>query len=600
MCGIGGIINFNGQPVERADLKLMTDAIKHRGPDGEGFYIRENVGFGHRRLAIIDLSEAGAQPMTRFGCAITYNGEIYNYIEIRQELEKKGIVFTTRTDTEVILAAYHVWGKDCVQRFNGMWSFALHDLEKQQVFFSRDRFGEKPFYYTNQRGRFIFCSEIKGLKIFCDILKPDLGTVADFIVEGKAEHQTNTFFEKVYKIAPGYHAVLCLATRNFSQNRYYYPLGNLYPNRFWTEPEFQLAFGETLNCAVKLRLQSDVRVGTCLSGGIDSSSIAALAANIQGQSAFYSITIGNKHEALDDSPYAKMVAKRYALDWVHFTPQPNEFIEILSTVISQQEEPVDSPSVIMQHLVMRRASQSGIRVLLDGQGADELLMGYKRYIALLGKNLPVFDRANWFLKILRNSDLGNRELAMFLTYFQSEKLKQMRRWMRWHQSEGLWKAYLNFKQKNDLLSNIGVDDCVIENYRLKELTDLSLPSLLRYEDKNAMAYSIETRLPFLDPELVRLVLSIPISWLCKDGWLKYPLRKSMQPFLPAEVVWRRRKLGFEAPDELWLQALPSIMTNVKNSPLLNELGISKQKNWNSAVWWRLNAIAVWDSEWLKT
>ncbi|HSC53854.1 MAG TPA: asparagine synthase (glutamine-hydrolyzing) [Phnomibacter sp.] len=596
MCGIAGIINFNGQPVDKADLKLMTDAIKHRGPDGEGFYVYENVGFGHRRLAIIDLTDAGAQPMTRFGCTITYNGEIYNYIEIRQELEKKGIVFSTKTDTEVILAAYHVWGTECVQKFNGMWAFAIHDEAKQEVFFSRDRFGEKPLYYTQQNGRFIFCSEIKGLQQILKQLRPNLLAVAKFIVHEKAEDFQTTFYDQIEKLPAAHNLHINLYTGRQRLINYYRPDENI-DGKQQNERDLINTFLSLFRHSVSIRLRSDVPVGTCLSGGIDSSAIASAASplfRLKNNDVFSAVTACSIDPTNDDRNYASAVAEKLGLNWIPILPEMGEFQQAIQHAILVQEEPVVSSSTIMQYFVMKAAKEAGLKVMLDGQGADELLLGYLPHIAWIIETLPVSERFNAAMQACRNNAMSmGRFLSVYFyhTNLQMKNARQMRRWN--HLDEGLKnqlrEAHISENEKNTLHSK-----------QTAELTHGSLPMLLRYADKNAMAFSIETRLPFLDPALVEFIMNLPVHILLKDGWSKYLLRKAMQPLLPDQVVWRRKKIGFEAPKKFiefndlhWKKIMAQ-------SVLLNRV-IPNQKHVTNLAdihKWRLYSVACWESSFL--
>ena len=544
MCGIAGIIHFDQSPVPRAALQRMTDAIRHRGPAGEGFYLYENVGFGHRRLAIIDLTEAGAQPMTHFGCTITYNGEIYNYLELRKELQHKGRAFSTQTDTEIILAAYREWGPDCVTRFNGMWAFALHDPEKQVVFCARDRFGEKPFYYTVNGNQFLFASEIRALRaVLPGKTLPNERMIARFLVFEQAEHPTETFFAGIDKLPAAHCMKIDLRSGATNLQQYYKPIRT----EQWqtiTELEAVEELRTKLKQSIALRLRSDVEVGTCLSGGLDSSSIAAFASglyNPQVQQAFTGITAGSADSKKDETRYAKQAVEALGMAWKYCQPTAKDFVNAFERVLDIQEEPFDSASVLMQHLVMQLAHDAGLKVLLDGQGADELLLGYKPHLAWTLKELAPLPAAQLAAKSLSKYQISAKELLLLVNYHTVTSRKRGRQLSRW---KGLRKdlheqlqeeAVAEANQPTDLFSK-----------QCYELTHRILPMLLRYEDKNAMAFSIETRLPFLDTDLVEFLLNLPGHLKVHDGWSKYVLRKSMTGHLPDAIVWRKGKVGFEA------------------------------------------------------
>src|ERR1019366_4767146 len=358
MCGIAGFVNKRGEPASQDVLSAMTHAVRHRGPDGSGVYVQRNLGLGHRRLAIIDLSDAANQPMhsTDGGLTIVFNGEIYNYVEIRQELKQCGHVFSTQSDTEVILEAYAKWGSECVQRFNGMWAFALYDHRRKLVFCSRDRFGVKPFYYVDTPGVFAFGSEIKQLLDFLPAREANSEIVLTFLVTGLVDYSEQTFFEGVRKLLPGHNLFIDLATGDVERKRYYAPsplnLDGV------TSEQLERRFLETLASAVELRLRSDVPVGSCLSGGLDSSTIAALAApryREQGNGPFRAVTAVSLEPGTDESRYAQRMAQHSGLRWLTTRPTAADFIGAMENVASHQDEPFPGPSPLMQYFVMRTA-----------------------------------------------------------------------------------------------------------------------------------------------------------------------------------------------------------------------------------------------------
>lgn len=549
MCGIAGIIHFDGKPVEQSDLKKMTDAIAHRGPDGEGFFIDGAVGFGHRRLAVIDLSPAGMQPMTRFGCTITYNGEIYNYVELRKQLLESGWHFSTQTDTEVILAAYQKWGPSCVNYLNGMWAFALYDPANQIVFCSRDRFGEKPFYYVSADKKFLFASEIRGIREAMPAEPlPNKIMMARFLAFEQAEHFRETFFCGVLKLEAAHQLLIDLRTGSIKSNPYY----SLLRTDEWRSISIREATAllrEKLQHAVSIRIRSDVKVGTCLSGGLDSSAIAWFASKLykpQIFGEFTGITAGSADVRKDETSYAREVASALSMDWQPTTPKAKDFETVFETVLKAQEEPFDSSSVLMQYMLMQHAHRQGLRVLLDGQGADEVLLGYKQHLAWALNELPIFQAGKLAIQSLKKYQISPKELLLLLTYHSVAKRKRARQLFKWKAlrkdlyQQLIYEADVEAGRMNDLFSK-----------QRNELEHRSLPMLLRYEDKNAMAFSIETRLPFLDKEVVEFLMNIPTPLKVRNGWSKYLLRMAISGDLPDIVVWRRGKIGFEVGDVGW-------------------------------------------------
>jgi asparagine synthase (glutamine-hydrolysing) len=594
MCGIAGIINFSGQPVAGAELKLMTDAIKHRGPDGEGFYIHENVGFGHRRLAIIDLSEAGAQPMTRFGCTITYNGEMYNYLEVRRELEKKGISFSTKTDTEVILAAYHVWGTECVQRFNGMWAFAIHDEEKEQLFCSRDRFGEKPFYYSFKNNRFIFCSEIKGILAIHAKAVANLDAVVQYLVFEKSETQELTFFESIKKLQASHNAEIHTGTGK-CKTWNYFDIQN-YELPILSEQDHVPYFQEQFERSVSWRLRSDVQVGTCLSGGLDSSNIAAVAAKLRQKEhrnfPMIAVTATSEDERNNEAAFAGMVSKQFGLSWKVCKPDTLAFDGAMNKIVYHQEEPFHSPSVAMQYFVMQAASEAGLSVLLDGQGADEILLGYPLHLGIMLRQLPLPKAMTLAKKAIDNYDLQIKILGLLWGYHSHPLIKawrQKHQWKNWLNKEAL--ARLQMGWETQMEASI---QSSMSAYQAFDMSMGNLSMLLRYEDKNSMAFSIESRLPYLDHQLAAWCVALPSASKIHNGWSKYLLRQAMIGHVDEAIIWRKKKIGFEAPAKIWFANKERFQPKLNQSKLLAHLGLHGQLPTNADKWWRIVSIALWE------
>ena len=602
MCGIAGIIKKQNGRFEPAVLRRMNNAVAHRGPDGEGEYCWRNVGLGHRRLAIIDLSECGHQPMVSIDdeLVIVFNGEIYNYLELRSELERAGCSFRSHSDTEVILSSYSVWGAECVSRFNGMWAFAILDKRRNRIFCSRDRFGVKPFYYTQSPGDFAFGSEMRQLLPFLSRRRACKTLVADFLLTSICDHTDQTFFEDIYKLPAGHNLIYDLRTDRYAVSRYYQIARHEDLSEAGPEEAVE-AFGSVLQSAVDLRLRSDVPVGTCLSGGLDSSSVASLASphyRSESGRSFCAITAVSEQKDNDESAYAALVASAGDMEWCTVKPGYDDFVDVLPSVVKAQEEPFGGPSIIMQYFVMKTAREREIPVLLDGQGGDETLLGYTKYYASYlatawkEKGLGALLQAQ-AMAGRNNADLSFLNSAKYLVACLSAPLRY--RFYAWRQ------RYLNsippVPQHLTAFSR-ATWDCF--SLQVLEITSTNLPVLLRYEDKNSMAHSVEARLPFLDYRAVEMALSLPGNVKIRNGWSKWVLRKFMDGRMPDAVTWRKIKLGFEAPEKLWLERhVEQMQAKVFASPLI--AGISNtgrlRKVWNGMdrrSQWRLYSVALWE------
>ncbi len=598
MCGIAGIIdrknNLSAESLLNS-IKHMTDAAQHRGPDGEGFYQDGGLALGHRRLAVIDLSRDGIQPMAwRDKYVITFNGEIYNYLEIKAALQAQGYIFHTRTDTEVILASYDYWGEDCVLQFNGMWAFAIYNKAARWVFCSRDRFGVKPFYFVQDNDRFVFGSEIKQLLTQMPAVQANTEVIINYLVLNLLDYDEHTFFKNIYKLKGGHNLVYDLDDHTFSIRQYYSINFREDVSRL-NEQDAIDCFANAFDRSIQYRLRSDVKVGTCLSGGLDSSSIAAVA-NEQHRHIsslpFCSITASSTQPEFDESHYAQEVSSHLALNAYVTKPDKDDFLQSLSTVIRTQEYPFSSPSVFMQYFVMKKAKEAGITVLLDGQGADETLFGYRRYI-------PMVIAKDGLLRFLyKSKKIGDRYaislMEVFKNYFYYTSPK-LRFWRQTHKFDlhnvfrkalryDLFKAYADNYDKPFALQKL-------------EIMAMQLPHLLRFEDKNSMAHSIETRLPFMDWELLEISLSINQDFKLNQGWSKWVLRKSVEKMLPTSIVWRKNKIGFNAPLKDWMDGdfVQMMQVDISSSLIIKELLKSTPADLDQNQMWRLYNIAKWET-----
>ncbi len=593
MCGICGIINNNDKVVDKEKLKIINDLISHRGPDDEGFYYNRNFAFGHRRLSILDLSSDGHQPMHYLDrYTITYNGEVYNYLEIKEELLSYGYKFSSHTDTEVILASYDRWGEECVDRFNGMWAFAIYDRERNSIFCSRDRFGIKPFYYTQVDDKFIFGSEIKQLLEFYSKRYVNKNILMDYLIIGYEDHTNETFFENIYKLEQSHNLIYDLSTNTYEIKKYYSLDINTVKQ---SEDKSIQLYEQKLKDSIRLRLRSDVKVGTCLSGGLDSSSIASIASEIYSKKSnnkFMAIHAKSTQKSNDESIYAQDVAKYCNLDLKIIEPTKKDFLDNIDEVIYTQEEPFGGPSIFMQYFVMKKAKEENCKVMLDGQGGDETLLGYERYYPAYLLDLNFIDSINGFFSASKNSKLSMGQLIQYFVYFtiSSIRIKRLKSKNNYFKKEFLDNINKHIIEKNSK-SYLNIFELQKE-----EIFYTQMPHLLKYEDKNSMRNSIETRLPFIDFKVLETALNIDNKLKIKDGWTKYILRKIVDGMLPKNIVWRKNKFGFEAPTKSWLEELNHTMENtILKSKILNEITntiiLNKLDNHQK---WKLFNIAKWE------
>ena len=564
MCGISCIIDKN-QTIDESVLSRFTDCIGHRGPDSRGVAKFANssgfpetsqrnfpVGLGHRRLSIIDLSEAGSQPMfsTDRNFVIVFNGEIYNYLEIRKELEKEGIVFNSHTDTEVILEAYRKWGGQCLSKFNGMWAFAILDRQKRKLFVSRDRIGVKPLYYYRNGGIIAFASEIKQFFELPGFKKdPNIDACLSYLVTGY-EMPPETFFKGVMSFPPG-----CFAETDLDSPE-------VKPEEFWTaekisigkygEDEIISRIGEIFSASVNFRLRSDVPVGGCLSGGLDSSAIFVEMKHLQPSHTFNAFSACFDDPGIDERKFMKRVINSTGSRQIQVFPNEKDFIADMPDFFRQHDEPVGSISMYAQYKIMQAARREKIPVLLDGQGGDELFSGYWPAYFLMLKD---FYRSKNFISILSHSAGtffgGNTGLLSQAYSHLSEYRRRDARALPFTIS-GKYMGRL--EEIKTLKWHRDAQNLTPCEYRKAEIFRIHLPRLLKWEDRNSMAFSIESRVPFLDVNLVELLLSVNPEMNMRKGWTKYLFRKAMDSKLPKDICWRKDKKGFETPQEKWMKS----------------------------------------------
>lgn len=607
MCGIGGIVRFNTRVKDiKASAVLLNKLISHRGPDGEGYLLHNQLktitAFSkdtpeacihnqldyaaqlniedadeacdmvllHRRLSIIDLNASGHQPMCIDAGKlwIIFNGEIYNYIEIRKELQAKGCVFKSESDTEVVLFAYKIWGKKCLQKFNGMWAFVIFDKEKNILFGARDRFGVKPFYYYKDKDVFAFASEQKAL-----VKMPFIQTgirqeaVYDYFVKGEIEYETQSFFKHITELFPAHSFELHINTGNFRIERYYVLETDASFQAFNDEKfnEAKNKVADLLNDAIKLRLRADVAVGACLSGGIDSSAIVSLMDKLNTQS-------GNKEKinlftasfndiAIDESPFAARIAEQTNSTFYRVFPQPEALLNELENLIYCQDVPIWSTSTFAQYSVMQKAKEAGVKVVLDGQGGDELFGGYHTYFY------------NYWSELLKQFKLGtlNKEMKGFLpwnlrySFFAKQHLRfstirKLPVFAQYQINRNYFgdlyyfnPQFLNAHKKRLHSKPVPKN---LNKMLVQEFTNTRLKAYLKCEDRCSMWHGVESRTPFADDiNLIEYAFRLPSSFKIKNGVNKYILRESMRGVVPDIILNRKDKMGFATPNSQWIKTI---------------------------------------------
>lgn len=579
MCGIAGILNNRAQrEVEDRvilwrGIRKMTNALAHRGPDGEGHWINEaaTVALGHRRLSIIDLSASAAQPMQRslFSSlegeekryTITYNGEIYNYIELKDELHSHGYRFHSKSDTEVILAAYDFWEEECLTHFDGMFAFAIWDAKKSKLFAARDRFGEKPFYFYHDKEHFIFASEMKALWSVGVEKVPDNKMLLNYLALGYVQNgndKEQTFFENIYALPPAHYLLFDLAAFDYD----FYPYWKIDKERtIDITPDLAIEkFNKLFTQSINRRLRSDVPTGSSLSGGLDSSAIVAGVHQSQvldrEQQTFSAVFPGY---VKDESRHIAAIVSAFNISNCQVTPNFNSLVDEFEKLCYHQEEPFVSASIYAQYKVFEMAAKHGVKVLLDGQGADEILAGYHKYI-------------HWYLQQLISRKKFSQAMA------EKKIILANKTPLRWGLGNYLATylpahaaIHLESKEYNKIVRHPDFNQDLIKSLRGREwegirkpiitklndilyynTVEMGLEELLRFADRSSMAHGVEVRLPYLSHQLVEFVFSLPADLKIHKGWTKWLLRKAMVKKLPNDIIWRKDKVGYEPPQRDWM------------------------------------------------
>jgi asparagine synthase (glutamine-hydrolysing) len=567
MCGITGLFHFDGlapSPREMAALERMADTQRHRGPDDSGQGIFGPCALSVQRLSILDLSQHGHMPMLSDDgrCTLIHNGEIYNYLELRDELQRLGHVFRSDGDTEVILRAYLQWGPRCVERFVGMWAFALYDAADQSLLLSRDRLGIKPIYVHRTPERLVFASEIKSIVAYLremgEPVRANSASIATYVATGLVDGLEDAFFEGITRFPAASNLVLRGQTAE--------------TRTFWDLPAQAAALRDSLNGtseapwralrtgldeAVRVHLRSDVPLGVCLSGGLDSSAIVGLASRHAQRVKTYTIYFEDGPD-FDEREYAHTVVERFGAEPSERLVRAGAFVDELKHIVWHLDEPSLALGVYPQWHVMSLAREGGVKVVLDGQGGDEVFAGYTNYApqhlyGLLGAAPGRFPIEAMALGLNQGWHTARAAAASAVAMrlrpatapevadkLDAELLAPELRAMA-DVSHDEWRLWPR------------VFDGWLSNVLYWELTRTRLPALLRYEDRLSMAFSIESRVPFLDHRLVELAFALPDSVKRSAGWSKYGMRRALNGLLPRSIVWRRDKKGFPTPVGKWLR-----------------------------------------------
>ena len=643
MCGITCIYNLDETLINTSQLEQITNEIKHRGPDDEGYLCIDtntnqiefafgkdthpeikkllkplsqvndvNLGFGFRRLSIQDLSVNGHQPMTDFTkkIFIVFNGEIYNFIELRDELECRGYHFNSKTDTEVILNAYLEWGEACVERFNGMWAFAIWDSRSNKLFCSRDRFGIKPFYYFNLNGQFVFASEIKALIKLVET-EVNTNTLYRYLYFNELDISEETFFKDILKLPAGYNLVI--ESKEIRIKEYYRINEKI---KFSNKTKFSgQDLREKFSNSINLRLRSDVPVGFALSGGLDSSSIVCVADSIYKNKNWNTFSIVYPNEEIDESEFIDEVNLKTGFKNYKLSPTAQDLKNDLKAFVYSQEEPVPDLSYYNEYKLKELIQNKGIIVALEGQGADEIISGYRSFL------IPyLFDLLDSF-QFIKVFD----ELKAFGHLLQVSKTNLIFRYV-FEKLPFSWKIFIKnrFKRKNSLINSNYFTKTVKEkssdpkhqNFLTKALISslkkYSLPKQLIRADKSAMAFSLESRFPFLDHGVVEYVLSLPNSKKMNNGITKVILREELKGLLPKKILDRKDKKGFLSPQSLWIKNLSEVFDSVvysekfKKCPYVNWQNFEYQytliKNnpkTSSKEVWKILSVFFWEQEYFN-
>ncbi|MBF0380475.1 MAG: asparagine synthase (glutamine-hydrolyzing) [Magnetococcales bacterium] len=611
MCGIAGLVT--NREVAGVDnlCATMIDSMKHRGPDDHGWLLAQGdrVASGHLpaenfspqvmmlhcRLAILDLSKLGWQPMSWGGGAyfIVFNGEIYNFFEIRFELEEIGHKFRSTSDTEVILAAYAQWGKAAVNRFEGMFSFAIFDRKKNSVFLARDGFGIKPLYYTTVAGTFLFASEIPTLLKHPAVKRDaDPQALYDYFIFGTSDHRPGkTLFSHIHQLPAGHTLTLSLnSPTDIKIKQYWQP--TLTSAKGLSFPDAVERLRELFLDSIALHIRSDVPVAAALSGGLDSSAIVMAMHRIMGESkTFDTFSFIADETGINEERWVDDVVRASGVKNHKVTPKPEEFADDLDHLIQSHGEPVFSTSMYAQYRVYKLIAQHGIKVVLDGQGADEILAGYLYYLGArvtsLVRQKKYIQAGIFALKGRGRPGVGNQIFNFTGEFLIPRNMHTLPRRIIGKPLNASWMNSPWFTQRGVIMQSTRSSQAkeALKEQLLQTLTRTGLPKLLRFQDRNSMAFSIESRVPFLNRKLVDFLFSLPEDYLIdSEGNSKVVFREAMGGIIPDSVYNRRDKVGFTTPEQSWMVGMDSLVEESINSKTTKEIPLfiqpELQQNWS--------------------
>ncbi len=592
MCGICGIINSHNMVVDRDVLNDMVDKLSHRGPDSKGIYTDKEVGLGHTRLKIIDLTKRAGQPMVNEDKTVylVYNGEIYNYLELKQELIAGGHIFESETDAEIVLHAYEEWGFECLNRFNGMWAFAIWDSRKKTLFAARDRLGIKPFYYFFNGVNFVFASEIKAILEYPQIEKnANPQSIYEYLYLGYTLGD-KAWIKEIHKLNPAHY--LILSDGKLTIKRYWQAQMN--PDYCLEETGASADIYNLICESVRSMLRADVEVSSHLSGGIDSSSISIIADKLSRQKIRTFSGMFEEGPEFDESRYIKEVVDKYNISNENIFIKPDDFIETVKKIVWHMDEPIAGPGAYPQYFISKLIHSRNVKVVLGGQGGDELFGGYPYYYSGISGSINRLESLHSdrrYKKYYTKKDL-------LLKFFPAHARKNISGFL------SLRKRKLNSIFNGDLLKKIdfeaikknsGFYKGPFEDMQLWDINNY-LPALLQVEDRLSMAFSVETRLPFLDNTLVEYALKLPFYFKINSFNFKYILRMAMKDILPEPVFRRADKKGFPTPVKIWLKEKKmqeAVSSEIRDS--VSQIFIDKEISWqklNIGLWLKAFKVSI--------
>jgi asparagine synthase (glutamine-hydrolysing) len=555
MCGIAGILRADGEPITPGQMEAMVATLRHRGPDGEGVWCGGPVAFGHTRLAIIDLTAASNQPIfdEAAGLTMIYNGEIYNYIELRDQLRAMGHVFRSDGDGEVMLRAYAQWGVDALPKLNGMFAAAIWDERKRELLLARDRFGEKPMYLARTPRSVVFASEMKAiLAVRPELREANRKSVFRYLSRGDLDLDQESFFEGIESL-PASHYLLLDSDGRGSAKRYWEAGTGCVPSNHLAAVE---RFRELVFDSVRLRLRSDVPVGSSLSGGLDSSTIVAtIDAQKSSQNVAQKTFSARFHSrAHDEGQFIDLVTRHLDADAHEVWVEPDGFIDAFGRMQWHQEEPIASTSVFAQWQVMQLAAQQQTTVLLDGQGADEILAGYDQAHGMFWAHWlrrGRLDKVGREMLAFGTRYGGFRDPALFAAYYSlpggiRDGLAEL-----YYRSGDMVSPELHREFSPAHVDTYEPFPDRLRNELVRWQTTTQLPEFLRYADRNSMAFGREVRLPFLDHRLVEFCFGLGPDLLLNKAVTKVILREGMRGIVPDAILDRKDKLAYAPPQKQW-------------------------------------------------